>query len=161
MGGGKTTTAKLIHSTIPRTFLIGPDYIKYGISDYNNTSTRDTRNIHLALQGLCSCFLSMGYNVIFDEGFRNMNELKGYLDLAKKSGVKLIFAQIYSDPEICLQRALARKIPKRGHKVSKMKIRKRIEAYFRTKYRNPDLEFDSEKMNPEMIADKISLFIAK
>lgn len=160
MGGGKSTLSKGLHKVLPRTILIEPDYIKYTISDYKNTSSRYSNDILNIIINNCEYFLSKNFNVIVDNSIQQDKYIKLLRNLTSKTNSLFYIIQVEASIKTCLSRVIKRKIHKSINKVPLFKIKYRIKSYL-TKKKSADFLFNSERENINEMIEKILGYINK
>ncbi len=152
MGSGKSTLAKELQKTFYRTVLIEPDYIKYTISDYKNTSKRYNDDIANIILNNCEYFISNNFNVILDNSIEQDKYIKLLKNLARKTNKLFFVIQIKASVKTCFLRATSRKDINKINKVSLHKIKSKIYSSLKNEYKMADLVLNSEN---ETINDSV------
>ncbi len=160
MCAGKTTVANMLHSKMPRTFIISGDRIKWFISDY--TASNDRETVVEMVFNMVREALTANLNVIKDSNYMLWEESgmpQKYRDLFQKENAKVFQFNLEAPRPILLER-LAERV-KRSEALGK-KISIKTEEAFQKMYeyyladRKPELEtFDTSQVAPEHIVDAI------
>ncbi len=154
MGSGKTTVTKLLQDKLPRTAFLGTDKIKWFLSGFDRTSSADKEVSRAVTLGMCKEYLSRGFNVVLDQGFREKAWAMPFLKLAKKEGVRLMVYRLDASDEVLLERVAAR--PKPEHvqaKASRVYAVGNIQSHRDQGYSGPEvIHVDTAKLAPEKIA---------
>ena len=158
MGAGKSTVSELLHKRLHKkrgfTALISLDKLKRIVSDYKMGS-----KFHLEIASdvgvlMAKEYLNRGFNVVVEKAFTTEQFVNAFIkSLGNKSKVKIY--QIEAPFDLRVKRIDKRGLPK-GVKVkpSLRKIKRNTEHYNERKYQNA-IVFDSSKLTPNQIANKI------
>lgn len=117
-GAGKTTLASAVNKFLPQTILLrGHDIVDllslYGSNLKIYRERLEERGFvnpdpwylsYLYQEHLTRDILDLGYNVVFDDHIRTRINRKGYYNLAREHGAKIIFVQISAPFKIYMQR---------------------------------------------------------
>lgn len=152
MGSGKSTIAKLLHPTLPRTAWVGVDRIKWFATNIKR-SVKDNAMAYSVALAMADTYARHGMNIFFAQAF--MKERGIPVDpifaLAKKYSMRLFIYRLTAPHKILLARALARpqaslaKTP-----LTKSRILMNLRVYAKQP-RLPVPIFDSSKLSAEQI----------
>lgn len=156
MGAGKTTVANLLHKTLKRTALISLDKLKRIVSFYEMDSKEHLQLASDLGVAMTNEYLKKEINVIVEKAFTREEYLKSFIKSIKNKPNLYIY-QIEVPLEIGLSRVKKReKLKEKGipRNRIKEKVTRNYSHYNQFKYSNAKI-FDSSKLTPRMIANKI------
>ncbi|MCI5108283.1 MAG: ATP-binding protein [Candidatus Pacebacteria bacterium] len=151
-GSGKTTTTNLLSKQLPRTALLGMDRIKFFISDFER-GTRDNNIAKDITLLMAKKYLDLGLSVIIDQSFKTEEEIEKYDSLAKDFGVPCIKVQLYSDPDIALERVVKRTKETKSD-LPKERVERNIKN-FSTRESLGFITIDTTNLKPEEVVQKV------
>jgi predicted kinase len=106
-GGGKTTVTKLLADKSPRTAIVGFDKIKKFVSDFER-GPRDNQIAREVTMVMAEKYLDLGLSVIVEHPFKTEEEIDFYTKIADEREMPCYKFQLHADPDIALQRVVAR-----------------------------------------------------
>ncbi len=152
MGAGKTTVAKILHTKLKRTAYLGLDRVKWYISDFKRIP-RDNNISRNILLVMIKEYLRQGINVLLDQGMKK-DEVEVFKKIAKKYNAKCFIYQLDAPKKLLINRIKERTKLLNKPKISQARIDRNYKIHFNNRYNHITI-FDSEKLNPKMIANKI------
>lgn len=150
-GAGKTTVSGLLSKEIPRLAVIGMDRVKRFISDFERWE-RDNWIAKDVVFEMTKKYLDYDISVIVEQPFKTYEELKRYEEISAKYKVPLYKVQLFTSPEIALNRVLNRQ-KNLEFKISEERIKRNI-AYFEKKD-NGFLVIDTSDITSEEVKKMI------
>ncbi len=155
MGSGKTTVAALLHKKLSRSALVGIDRIKWFVSGFTR-SPKDNRMTAEVVLAMCKVYGSHGLGIIVEQGFMRAEFMLPFLKLAKGIHRKALIYQVTAPHEVLLARVAGRPKPLHAKtKISRRKTLRNIKLHALEKYALPRKIFDSSRLSPQQIVNKI------
>lgn len=154
-GAGKTTVSALLSKEIPRLAVVGMDKVKRFISDFERWE-RDNGIAKDVIFEMTKKYLDYDISVIVEQPFKTYEELKRYEEISEKYKVPLYKIQLFTSPEIALNRVLNRQ-KNLEFKISKERIKRNIDFF--EKKDNWFLVIDTSLLSSEKVKEMIMEFI--
>ncbi|MDD3303000.1 MAG: zeta toxin family protein [Candidatus Gracilibacteria bacterium] len=150
-GAGKTTVSGLLSKEIPRLAVIGMDKVKRFISDFER-GERDNGIAKDVVFEMTKKYLDYDISVIVEQPFKTYEELERYEEISKKYKIPLYKVQLFTSPEIALNRVLNRQ-KNLEFKISEDRIKRNID-FFEKKDKG-FLVIDTSDISSEEVKSKI------
>ena len=155
MGAGKTTTASLLYKRLGYTAFLGLGHIKWFISKFPMTD-KASRMVSKVILTMCKCYLDQGLPVVVEQSFREKGMMTPYLNLAKKKKIPVLIYELIAPKEILLNRIKNRpNLCPEKRKYPLWRIKRCLNSYPRQSFAPIRLNFDSSKLSPRQIVNRI------
>lgn len=151
-GAGKTTVANLLAEKIPRMAIIGMDKVKRFISDFER-GERDNQIARDIVFVMTEKYFEHGLSVLVEQPFKSDDELKRFEDLAQKYSVPVHKVQLFTAPELALERVKIRQ-QDRENKVPEERIKRNI-GLFENKEQKGFVVIDTSHVSGVEVLEKI------
>ena len=151
-GAGKTTITKLLAEKSPRTAIVGFDKIKKFVSDFER-GPRDNQIAREVTMVMAEKYLDMGLSVIVEHPFKTEEEIDFYTKVADERKIPCHKFQLHADPDIALQRVVARTKKNNGD-LTEERAKRNISLFQPRDHLNFRV-IDTTNMEPEDVAEVI------
>ena len=147
-GAGKTSVSKLLSTKLPRTAIIGLDKVKFFISDFER-GDRDNGIARTIIREMTKIYLDNQISVVIEQPFKS-EEVDMYESVAKLHSVSIYKVQLFTTPEVALNRVATRQNDW-GIQVPEEHIKRNI-AYFKSKEERGFKQIDTTLMSVDEVA---------
>ena len=151
-GAGKTTVSGLLSKEIPRLAVVGMDKVKRFISDFERWE-RDNKIAKDVVFEMAKKYLDYDISVIVEQPFKTYEELKRYEEISEKYKVPLYKIQLFTSPEIALNRVLNRQ-KNLEFKISEERIKRNID-FFEKKENKDFTVIDTSLISSEDVKEMV------
>jgi len=159
VGGGKTTTGKLLKEHLARTAFFDMDAIKWQISDFVRGDS-DNAIVRDGVRALAHNYCEHGINVVIPQTVKP-EEPQKFKDIAKQYGYSFIQIELFAKDEILLERILERQ-KDHPNPSPLSRIERNIAWYHDMKSTDPEVLFlDTSNLNPEEVLNFVLTEIKK